>query len=389
MITSVSVADIDDSDGGLGGRTLNIQAKSRPNFMTPTRPMSVREFGAKEYLGFRGTLEGHLGAVPLDIYGTRFAELLKTNEASISMERRLTHFADLTCCFENFATLDMPSVEASNSTLIKLLMETQAGILTLGNISLPPIHGSVKDLERIIKDALKVYGPTGKGIVPQLSLREDPRELKKKLLMLEELAQTGAIQIVDLIYADPSRYRLQYLEVWKMKEAPMIFNCSRVPKTSAEVSQGISMTPIVLLQRYGIDTFTPRTNTSTFAYIAKIRHTPHPSSFDEVTTYSWACHKGGSMLRPSLWRALPSNNVECNCKVCRNLPQDDILNKYCLTDQGFVDDSAMLRTSYLHDGISSQNEYNVIKSMIRQGEMDIYLNGLESFRTSKLSRRAA
>ncbi len=75
----VKVKDVDTSRLGSGGRTLSVKPKRGDSFLTPTRPYSKPEFTAKSYLGFRGTLDGYLGAIQIDIRGNRYEKFKRRN----------------------------------------------------------------------------------------------------------------------------------------------------------------------------------------------------------------------------------------------------------------------------------------------------------------------
>ncbi len=386
MITSVKVGSVDETISGLGGRTLSVRLSSKPSFETPTRPFSAVEFGAKQYLGFRGTLDGNLGAIQLDLRGQRLQKFLGTNDSVISARRRLTSMADLSCCFENFAILDVPGQPVQDLSRIKLFLEMQRGVKTLNYVSMPPLQtNNPSVMEKTIAYSLGIVEGIGKGVIPQLTLADDVRFFKDKLKMLSSLAETGSIQIINLVYADPDTHPHQYLELWKNRDIPAILNCSSVPRSKKEVSPGIIETPSITLQRYGIDTITPLTKTANPAWIIQQMNKPHPSSFDQVNDYSWACHPGGAILTSKLWRSLPAHNVECNCKVCNGRSQSQILSNHCYNDLGLVDDSAIRKASQLHDAVSSQLEYVKMNRRIKSHEMAEYIHDIEDFRNVNLT----
>lgn len=385
MIKTVKLRTIDTSCHGSGGRILSVQVKGKSNFETPTRPISIPEFKAKQFLAFRGTLNGHLGAEQIDLKGERFARFMKMNGTVKRVRRTLTKFADLTCCFENFPIFDVPALSPDSDVALKLILEMQLRIPTLNYISLPPIQtANEHHLEKLISNWNKDAEQYGKGVVPQIYMNEEVGIFRKKLRMLSQIAASGEIQIVNLIYANPDSYPHQFVEIWNNREINAILNCSGVPRGGKEVATGLYESPAIELQRYGIDAFTRRTQTPSIAYIQKLQFQKPPTSIEEIQDFHWPIHRGGAILEKDLWFSLPSKNVECKCKVCKGKDQEEIRNTYCIDQDGEIVSVGMEKASRLHDAVTSQREYDVMRSRINSNEMADYVAGVIKYRDDKL-----
>jgi hypothetical protein len=381
MTFSVKVGDIDTSLIGTGGRILSIKPNQREGFTTPTRPFSKPEFIAKSYLAFRGTLDGHLGAVQIDIRGNeRYNAFLQNNGAVRTIRRRMIKFSDLTCCFENFLVLDVPPESPEHQRILKLYIENQLRIQTLNYISMPPINTINMDaLEKMIVDWQNNADNYGKGVVPQLSMNEDLKNFQAKLNLLCELAESDVINIINLRYANPENYPQQYVSLWEKRETNVLFNCYNVPRKGKPVSTTLMESPILELQRYGIDTISPKTSTPSPRYIAFLQHQESPQRINELI-YEWVYHPAGLVFPSDIWQNLAMHSIECNCKVCKKKSQQEIIDTYCYDDRGDIDRSSMDYVSKLHDGISSELEYSKIKRYIQSNEMSAYTSEIEQYR---------
>ncbi len=296
----------------------------------------------------------------------------------------MTKFADVSCCFENFMVLDVPPEPAEPTVASKLYRESQLRIPTLNHISMPPIEtGDADRFERIVADWQQDAEDYGKGAIPQLEIKEDEDVFRRKLETLCELAESEVVTIVNLRYADPEHYPIQYAALWESRDANLIFNCLNVPRKGTEVAPGIRETPVLELQRWGIDTITPMTRTPSPKYIAMIRLRAPLDRVEELN-FDWSYHPASSVLACNLWKDLPSHSVECQCKVCKRKDQDAILHTYCFNDEGEIDRQAMRYASNLHDAISSELEYRKIRNFIGSNEMAIYQDEVEDYRNTHL-----
>jgi len=380
MTFSVKVADIDTSLLGNGGRTLIIKPKNRKGFTTPTRPFSLPEFISKSYLAFRGTIDGHLGAIQVDMTKRKYERFLKKNGTVYNIRRRITSYSDRMCCFENFIVLDVKPESPSHQTALKLYLETQLRVKYLNYIAMPQISTTdMKLFGKMVVDWRDNAENYGKGAIPQLSLNEDLKIFQAKLNLLCELAESGVIDIINLRYANPEYYQHQYISLWEKRETNVLFNCYGVPRKGKHVSSDITETPILEIQRYGIDTITPLTRTPTRKWIYSQQFKEEPKQTSELV-YGWSYYPAGLVFPSDVWQNQESHSVECSCKVCKRKSQKEILQTYCYNDEGKIDSSAMQYASKLHDGLSAELEYQKIKKYIGSNEMLTYDDEINEYR---------
>ena len=105
MSVSVKVRDVDTSYLGTGGRTLKIKTKHDQSIFTPVSTFSRKEMVAKSELAFSGTFENNIGAIQIDIKGERYKRFLKNNGTVKDVQRTITRYSDVSCCFDNFLVL--------------------------------------------------------------------------------------------------------------------------------------------------------------------------------------------------------------------------------------------------------------------------------------------
>jgi len=385
MIRITKVGAIDRTYSGFGGRTLEVKRTSSPSFSTPTRPISVPELSSKQFLGFNELLGGHLSAVQIDIKGERYKSFMRKNGAVIDARRRMTRFSDVSCCAENFAVLDVSPVDSSNEYALKLFLDMQVKIKTLKYISLPPIETNrLAEMKSILRWWAKDAELFGKGIVPQVSIDDPPDLFRSKLRFLTELAESDEFPIVNLVYANPDTHPHQYATVWEQREKRVLFNCSGVPSGGRFITPGLGESPIIAIQRYGIDTYTRRTSTMNPKYYVWLQHQPAPMSIDEIDDANWQYHPGAAVLEWRIWESLPSEHVQCRCKLCRGRNQGEIIDEYCHDDQGTIVKNGLNYASKLHDSLSSEMEYAKVKRMITSNEMATYARDAINYRNTRL-----
>ncbi|HEX9908393.1 MAG TPA: hypothetical protein VGB78_08025 [Thermoplasmata archaeon] len=395
MLNSIKVGSVDNSlrldsqsTVTMGGRILKVHSKKVGGFATPTRPISIPELRAKTMLPFNGAIEGHLGAVQIDLDRERFDRFKKQNGTIEQTKRRATKFSNQTCCFDNFAILDVPPIPLDDLGLLKLFLDVQSRIVMLDYISLPLIVGNdIVRFEHLVREWITCAEERGKGLVPQLSMKDDLDSFRKRLSLLSEMAESGDIQIINLVYANPERFTLQFIEVWKKQETKAIFNCSSVPSKGQEVAPGIHETPLVQLQKFGIDTITPIRKTPTRTTVAWLQSRERPKSINEIDNFSWAHHPAGAILDKDLWKRLPSKSIECHCSVCRDRNQQSLVDEYAYDERGEIVSYGMYSAARIHDVVSSAPECSLIQQHIKKGEMADYVGDLRNYRNTKLGIR--
>ena len=380
MTFTVKVKDIDTSLLGSGGRTLSIKPRHKPNFTTPTYPFSKPDFTAKSYLGFRGVFNGNLGVIPIDIRGQRYVKFSHNNGTVKYIRRTITKFSDKMCFNENFTVLDVNPENPTNQKIQKLYLEMQLIVKYLNYISIPPIQTTnMNQFKHVVTDWQNNAEQYEKAAIPQISLSEDLDIFKQKLDVLCELAQSDVIDAINLKYANPRDYPHQFVAVWEKRETDVLFNCYGAPRKGRIISLNFRESPILGLQRYGIDTITYLTKTPSQKYVASLQFKEAPKSVDALD-YDWVYYPGGAVLEHNYWRSLPAHSVNCPCKVCKNRVQSEIINEYCYNDLGEIDNSSMGYTSKLHSGLSSELEYSRIKRYIKSNEMTNYHSEVENYR---------
>jgi hypothetical protein len=363
----------------LGGRTLSINPKKGNSFDTPTQPFSVPEFKAKSFLPFIGTFEGHMGAIQIDIHGERYQRFLQGNGAVKNVRRRMVKYSDRTMCFDNFIVLDVPA-ETPNNKISKLYFEMQIGIPTLDYITMPCLNTKASELLKVYSDWQNIAESYKKGVVPQLSMSEDIKLFQSKLDALCDLSNTGAVQIINLLYADPDNNPHQFAAVWEKQETNVLFNCAKVPRSGKFVTDDYNEPHYIRLRRFGIDTVTYHTTTPSPGYIFSLQYLPTPETIDSIKDFEWAHHPGAAILSSTFWKHLPKHTIDCGCKVCKNKTQEEILNEYCVNEDGQIIPEAMPYVSKLHDSISVEHENNKFRKYINSNEVSSYDQEIKQYR---------
>ena len=216
-------------------------------------------------------------------------------------------------------------------------------------------------------------------------MSENEKTFEEKLSVLTELSKSGIVSIVNLKYANPEQYLINFATLWDFaRETNVLFNCYNVPsKGKPTISNDVWEEPILGLQRYGVDTITPIKYTPTREQVLRLQNQEPPSTIEEIN-FDWSYHPADAVLSKIHWIKLPSNSVECRCKLCKKRTQDDLIQKFAYNDLGELMPLSMKYTSELHSAFSYGLQFDRIRSHIKSNEMENYHQEVADYRNSHL-----
>ncbi|MFA6718799.1 MAG: hypothetical protein WCS15_06945 [Prevotella sp.] len=383
MIDKVSIGNTDTSVSGHGGRILNVKVSSSKSFTTPTRPLSVDEIRAKSFLGYRGELDCHMATLPLFVGSATsqsYQKFLKNNGTVKNLEDKMQSASDRTCMIPHFPILQIASMKEKDTVPLKIAYEMQRTLVDIEYISMPPISEKSDIFKKMVVDWCEsAERDMNSGVVPQISLNEDPSVLANKLDALIELSESEYINVVNLVFATPKDHINQYAQLWERRDKMnFIINCSQVPKGDMTSSQGMVDDYEPQLMQYGIDSISRRQNKVSSAFIAKRNMEPPKQNLDDVDNYEIAVHDAAMYIPGINWRKA-DHEINCNCSICRGNSRKNIIDRFAYKDNGDIESAGLRYFSIIHDHQSDQIELEKMKSFIKSNGMIDYMALVEEY----------
>lgn len=360
----INVSHIDETLASKGARSLDVRISSSLSFMTPTRPISVKEASAKNFLGYRGEVDAPLSAYPMDLKtGNRFEKFSRNNGFIKDEKRALQSFLYSNYKRPCFTILQLPPLSAEDIHPFKVAFDMQKDMDGLDLMCIPEIDQSSRGYERMVNDWCKSAEDCGKLAVPQLCLSDDLDVFEKRLDFLCELSKTGSIPVVNIRYSPDNNHQL--VSLWNRRDdLRSIVNCSETPKTSKEtIRSGVSSELEIDLIQHGFDSITRVKRTVSPKYIARRNMEDAPRTLDGVDPFKIAYHNAALSIEGKTWQSMP-HPPECRCSVCRGDQLNRIIERFAYKDNGDIDPSGLRYYSSLHDHQSDMVELKVMRDYI-------------------------
>lgn len=370
-IYSVKIGEIDTSLGSSGGRVVNVRTSSSHSFRTPARPICSEEITSKNYLGYRGEISAPFGVLPLNINGERLQKFGMNNGTVKELGRTLQSLSDSTWLMPSFPVIQTDkALSCERDKLHKVAFEMQTEISGLDYICMPLVDGNITEFEAAVKDWSESAERQGFGCVVQLDMKSDTENLGRRLDVLAAMSETGAISIINLIYADPKNNPTQYAEVWSRRESlNAIINCSEVPRG---LGKGEIMSEIqTKLISYGIDSISRKKNVLAQDAVKFLMSQPPPKDIGEIQNYNMAVHSASVKVGRDAYVKI-EHDYCCGCSICRRKSIKELTESFAYKDNGEIEKRGMVYFSRIHDHQSDQAEMDRARSFILSHEMNSY-----------------
>lgn len=380
----VRISHVDTTLASRGARTLDIRISSSVSFKTPTRPISVKEASAKNFLGYRGEIDAPISAYPMDLKTGDRLEKFRRNNGFIKEEKRaLQSFLYSNYKRPCFTILQLPPLIAEDKHSFKVAFDMQKDMDALDMMCIPELDQNSGEYNRIITDWCESAEDLGKLAVPQLCLGDRLDVFEKRLDILCELSGTGAIPVVNIRYSPNSAHQL--VSLWDHREdLKSIVNCSEVPtKIKDNIGTGVASDQETDLIQHGFDSVTRRKMSVSPKFIAKRNMEDAPRTLNDIDPYKMAYHEAALSIEGKMWQSI-SHHPECGCSVCRKDQWDRIIERFAFKDNGDISPSGMRYYSALHDHQSDMIELEVMRDYIVSDGIKEYDERISENRTNIL-----
>ena len=359
-INQIKIKDIDTSLATKGGRVLDVRCGSH-HFLTPTRPLSSTEIGAKSYLGYRGELKSDIAAIAVDFSGKRKESFLKNNGALNRSEKLLQSHSDAVFNLPSMPVIQIDPFNADERSSFKLAFEVERSIEGVDILSMPGVIGNIKAFDKLVKDWCNSSEENGFGSAIQLSLTDDVTVLSERLDLLAEYSSSGLFQVLNVQYASPSKYKQHLAALWgKRDKIHAIINCIGTTKSQQESVPGLVTDEETVLLQNGFDMITKKKYSVSQGYVKYLAVQPKITSMQEVDDYRVARHSASVSIRRNLWNKM-THPPECNCSICRGQGREQLIDRFGYLDNGDISKSGLRYYSELHDHQSDMQELEIFR----------------------------
>ena len=359
-IDRIRIKDVDPTLATKGGRVLEVRCGSR-SFLTPTRPLSAAEIGAKSYLGYRGEVKSDIAVLAVDFSGNRRELFRKNNGALSRSEKQLQSYSDASFTLPSMPVIQIDPFRAEDRGHFKLAFEVEKSIEGLDILSMPQVVGNISSFEDIVRDWCGSSEENGFGSAVHLSLTEDVDSFCERLDLLAEYSKSDMFQVLNVQYASPSKCRQQLAALWSRREKiNAIINCTGVTSSRSESAPGIMSDEETFLLQNGFDMITKRRYSVSQGYVRYLAVQPKAGSMDDVDDYRIARHSASAFVRRNLWNRM-RHPPECGCSVCRGQGREQLIERFGYLDNGEISKSGLRYYSVLHDHQSDMQELEVFR----------------------------
>ena len=357
---------VSKSNGPLRGRVLQIKSLVG-DFETPTRVPNSSELNAKIRTHFDEPWDNLVFEVANRFADTDQVSALHQRNGTWAHRRRgLAAFVDR---FTGYALTkyypQLPSDARLSDRDIMCLVDLQleAGFQV---ITLPEPYPTCTP-ERFERNLRRAWEQVERArpeaaVMPYVSVRQGPSSFKQKLRVLRQ--HENSLWALGIRFGSPFEYRPNYFELAEFSSRPFWVHASGVRRyLSPENPAG----QLHALERFGIDTVSaevPQPPTTPSLDYSRVRY------FDRRTvTYpqiSSVVSKG--------------ERLPCNCPVCRRQSLEALVGNLKKLEPPGEIALRVNNAARVHEVYSSTDEFEAVRTTIREGALDSYFRKKEGLR---------
>jgi hypothetical protein len=365
----ISNVSIDGELDEFGGRAL-IVSTDRGMLKTPQRALTSSELQYKAKLPSDPPINNDLSEIVSFYTTAQWDNFIRQNGSFRSRLRTLEFYGDKMGYTLRRFFPKIPKKVQMDKDSVKYLLELQR-MSSLDFITMPNVPSIETRFEELVSGFSEEVLSERREPLVYLDMGLEASLFESRFNELLELADTGLIHTIGLQYKPIKDASVNYLHIWRNREAKVLIQMSDVPRNFGETST------MHLLQKWGIDTFSVRLNAfrgggkgdgsgyrRPFDYSTIRRLDQKPLLFKEFS--SWM-HSG--------------NDLDCECPVCRNHTISDFVDKFTDVTESY-DGEIFSAATRLHEYYMSSEEFKKGRDYIRNGELDEYFQRKDGLRES-------
>jgi len=365
-ITGVSV---DGELSEFGGRALIVRT-DRGELKTPQRVLTSSEIQYKAKLPSEPPINNELSEMVSFFTAGQWGNFLSKNGSFASRLRTLEFFGDKMGYTLRRLLPKIPRTAVVDKDSVKYLLELQRmGPLDFIMMpSLPPDEHAFGRLAAAFSE--EVLSEHREPMV-YLDMGLEASLFRSRFDELMELARTGLVNTVGLLYKPIKDTSVNYLHLWRNREARVLLQMSDVPRGFKGTST------MHLLQKWGIDAFSVRLNPFRGG---RGGDGSEPRREFAVSRVKRLDHKP-LVFRPFDSWTLHGDELGCECPVCRDLTVPGFIERYRDENEAY-DGEIFIAATRLHEYFKSSDEFRAGREFIKEGEMAEYFQQKEGLRDS-------
>ena len=365
----IARVSIDGPLDEFGGRAL-IVSTDVGTVRTPQRALTSSELQYKAKLPSDPPIDNDFSEVVSFYTRGQWENFVRKNGAFRSRLRTLDFYGDKMGYTLRRFYPKIPRDVKIDRDIVKYLLELQR-MGSLDFITMPNVPSDHSRFEQtVVGFSEEVVGENREPLV-YLDMGLDATVFQARFDTLLELTDTGLVHSIGLQYKPIKDASVNYLHIWRNRDARVLIQMSDVPRRFADTST------MHLLQKWGIDTFSVRLHAFRGGGSGGTSGpTSHPDlhkvmRFDREPLlfrpyHSW--QEGGAALG-------------CSCPVCKGSTVDEFRERYTNVSED-CDGEIFSAATRLHEYYSSAAEFHTGRQFIRKGELDTYFQSKDGLRGS-------
>ncbi len=360
---------VDGELSEFGGRALVVRT-DRGELRTPQRVLTSSEIQYKAKLPSEPPINNELSEMVSFFTEDQWEKFLRKNGSFASRLRTLEFYADKMGYSHRRLFPKIPGTAVIDNESVKYLLELQR-MSPLDFIMMPSLPPEERRFGKLASAFSEEVITEHREPMVYLDMGLEASLFKIRFNELLELAGTGLVNTIGLLYRPIKDASVNYLHLWRNRESKVLLQMSDVPRTFKGTST------MHLLQKWGIDAFSVRLNAfrgggggdgskprSEFA-VSQVRRLDHRSLVFKYFD-SW-------MQR--------GDDLGCGCPVCKDLTVPAFVERYRDENEAY-DGEVFNAATRLHEYYKSSDEFKAGRERIKEGELGKYFQQKEGLRDS-------
>lgn len=373
-LTSIKVSVL-NKDNKYGGRNVNIQVNST-SFSTPTRSATNRDYSAASALPHKVTITNPIAEFISDFNSTSLGAFVSRNGSFQRRRQRIIEqFLDMMRYFPRISSIQFPQNTKVTYDQLMLFQAFQ-NHPSIDIVSIPPFeYDTISDYRRTIEQYAEIAISRKQEAMPIIPLSSDPVVFKEEFSILRELHSNGLCNVIGFQYADPFRYPIQYLEIFKNRECDLWYHCFGVPRTP----RGRNTTPVAHIheiQNWGLDTYSPVARDLGRKQIVYLIMQSKAKKESDLYIQRYDAPVLG-IIKEDQWLTRYGHELHCVCPVCKGRDLSSFKQDFTHELNGDFNPNLLRSADKVHELVSGSSEFNSSAEAIKNDDLTTYFSGKE------------
>jgi hypothetical protein len=373
-ITKVSVdGDIDE----FGGRALVVNTDSEVgSFKTPNRALNSQELRYKAKMPFKPPINNSISEMIGQFYGKNWTNFTETNTNKSFDERQKTmgtYSVQMAYTIKRFYPQIASGTAISKRIIDRFILLQRFGGLDF--ISMPSVPYNDREFDNKIEYFIDDVLSEKEEPLIYLDMGLDTKIFENRFTTLLDLAESGIIHSIGLIYKAINAHIDNYLFLKDKRDAEVFLQMSDVPR---EHHGPQSTSTMHLLQKFGVDSFSVKMGNA-FRDKDENEEETKPKPIQAIKRLDSV---------PLVFRQFKTwedheNSFDCKCAICAGKSVEDFISTYRGRYEEYPGQTFDC-ANRLHEYYCSSDEFASSRDYIRSGELREYFKNKEGLNASDI-----